>query len=204
MSIGSWIGLNLCVFHPERVKSFIGYGNLAPYLPNFKSMRMERFDIIKDSFPYLEKLQTSSINLDNWPTLFNQFYIPVFFNHLFTDISDQKTNNAKKILARIIFPLVQGNKIALIQEYYEYIVNTMISEGIALIPLLSHISSDVPIMFINGADDPIANPYMSRDLHSKIEHSQLEILPNLGHGSVILGKGNKKIMKLVLKFIENL
>ncbi|UYP47321.1 Putative aminoacrylate hydrolase RutD [Candidatus Lokiarchaeum ossiferum] len=204
MSIGSWIALNLTAKYPQRIRSFVGYGNLAPYLPNFQLMRQKRFESIKESFVSIKTLSSHSIDENNWLTLFNQFYIPVFFDHIKSDNSENSFNNARRILAKIVYPMVKGNKMALIPDYYDYIVNTMVKEGNELLPLLTQISPLIPVMFLNGEIDPIAPPLMSSDLHSKIKHSKLEILPKLGHGSVILGKGNKKIMELYLEFIQNL
>ena len=38
-----------------------------------------------------------------------------------------------------------------------------------------------PVTLITGADDPVAPPAMAETLHRTIPHSQLHILPNVGH-----------------------
>ncbi|MHA1647755.1 MAG: alpha/beta fold hydrolase [Promethearchaeota archaeon] len=201
-SIGAWIGLNLCVSNPKIIKSFVGYGNLAPYLPNFKEHRLTRFKSIETSFSYIESFMKDSIEKSNWDVLFHHFYIPVFFQNLFDSIGNpQSVENTKRILSKLLFPMVKGNKIALIPKYYEYIIDTMIKEGQSLYSQLSKIPKDLPILLMNGKKDLIALPSMSEDLHNQILHSKLVIFEELGHGSILLGKGNKKIMKQYIQFI---
>ncbi|QEE15400.1 alpha/beta fold hydrolase [Promethearchaeum syntrophicum] len=201
-SLGAWIGLNLCVSNPKIIKSFVGYGNLAPYLPNFKELRLKRFKSIKTSFSYIESFMDNSIEKSNWDVLFHHFYVPVFFQHLFDSIGNSKSvENTKKILSKLLFPMVKGNKIAFIPKYYEYIIDTMIKEGQSLYSQLSKIPKDIPILFMNGKKDLIAVPSMSEDLHNKILHSKLVLFEDLGHGSILLGKGNKKIMEKYIQFI---
>lgn len=201
-SLGAWIGLNLCVSNPKIIKSFVGYGNLAPYLSNFKELRLSRFKSIKSSFSHIESFMDNSIEKSNWDVLFQHFYMPVFFQHMFDSIGNSKSvKNTKKILSKLLFPMVKGNKIALIPKYYEYITNTMIEEGQSLYSQLSKISKDLPILFMNGKKDLIAVPSMSEDLHRQICHSKLDLFEELGHGSILLGKGNRKIMEHYIQFI---
>ena len=201
-SLGAWIGLNLCVSNPKIIKSFVGYGNLAPYLSNFKELRLSRFKSIKSSFSHIESFMDNSIEKSNWDVLFQHFYMPVFFQHMFNSIENSKSvENAKKILSKLLFPMVKGNKIALIPKYYEYIIDTMIKEGQSLNSQLSKIPKDLPILFMNGKKDLIAVPSMSEDLHNQIFHSKIDIFEELSHGSIILGKGNKKIVERYIQFL---
>ena len=43
---------------------------------------------------------------------------------------------------------------------------------------------------------------MSFYLNKKINHSKLTLFDNLGHGSILLGKGNKKIMEKYIDFLN--
>ncbi|MHA1720713.1 MAG: alpha/beta hydrolase [Promethearchaeota archaeon] len=202
ISIGSWIGLNLCVSHPEIIKSFAGFGNLAPYMPNFKKLRLNRFQSIKSSYSYIETYMNDSIDKSNWNILFNHFYIPVFFQDLVDSIKNsQSAENTKKILSKLLFPMVKGNKIGLIPKYYDYISDTMIKEGQSLFSQLSKIPKELPVLFMNGKKDLIAIHSMSKDLHNRIKHSELILFDELGHGSILLGKGNKIIVKHYIQFL---
>ena len=200
MSIGAWVGLNLCIHSRNIIKSFAGYGNLAPYISNFKELRYNRFQSIESSFIHLNPYFQDSINQSNWDVLFKNFYIPVFFQNL---QNNNSTENSKRILSKLIYPNVEGNKIALIPDYFNYITNTMIEEGKKLVSKFSN-NLKIPILFMNGKKDTITFPKMTKDLHKKIHHSEIKIFEDLGHGSILLGKGNRKIMEKYIQFLTHL
>lgn len=107
-----------------------------------------------------------------------------------------------RILRKLLFSNVKGNDINFFYDYYEYITKTIINEGRELLDLLEKTILNIPILLFNGKEDNIASYEMSLNLHQKISYSKLVLLDNFGHGSVLLGKGNKKIIEEYVKLIK--
>lgn len=198
ISIGAWIGLNAYILKPQFIKSYLGYGNLAPYHKSFKDSILE-FKKCENFLNEFKNFKQKQIDSSNWMTIFEQFYIPFFFPEL---KALKSGSNSKKIMARIIFPIVKGNKIDFFYDYYQYLTKTIIQEGEKLLKKIDSHHKNVPVFFMNGKKDIIANPIMTYDLNKKFPHSRLKIFENLGHGSILLGKGNNKIMESYVNFLN--
>jgi hypothetical protein len=55
---------------------------------------------------------------------------------------------------------------------------------------------------MNGKKDQITNSNMCEDLSKRIRHSETRYFDELGHGSMILGKGLKEIIDSYLDFLK--
>lgn len=109
----------------------------------------------------------------------------------------------EQTLAKLLFPFVKSNKIDFLIDYYKYISETIITEGKDLIKKFGSNKYKIPILFMNGKKDTIAPFSMTLDLNKRIPKSKIYLFEELGHGNLILGKGNKKIMKTYIKFITS-
>lgn len=200
-SIGSWIGLNYVISHPEKVKSFCGYGNIAPFISDFRLLRKDRFTKIEHNLAFLPKKEDLKITKENWNEIFENFYAPTFFSHLENRSNSNKTLN---ILARILFPLVSGNDLLQFHDYYTYIISEMVPEGMKIEEQLGNISTNIPILLMNGELDNIAPRIMTDEIASRISHSETKIIKGLEHGSVFLGKGLNQILENYTYFLEKI
>jgi pimeloyl-ACP methyl ester carboxylesterase len=199
ISIGAWIGLNYLIAYPNKIQTYCGYGNLAPFIPEYNEMRKERFDYIRNSVDFVNQTDEITITESNWDFYFDRFYLPTFFNSLHQITLNQKTI---EIFKRILFPMVKGNNMAILADYYFYITNTMIEEAKELEGNLSKIPKIQPILLLNGLEDNIAYPEMTQAIHAHIPHSKMELFEKLGHGSLLLGKGLKPIISSYSHFLS--
>lgn len=197
MSIGAWIGLNACLHMPDLIKSYLGFGNLAPYHEIYYKSILE-FQKLKPFLDEFKHLKNEKIEESNWNNIFEHFFIPFFFPEGF----NKENCKSKKILSNLIYAMAKGSQLVFFYDYYEYLIKTIIKEGNNLLKEIEKYKLRMPILFINGEKDNIANPEMAIDLNHKFHNSSLILLENIGHGSILLGKGNKLLLNTYIEFLD--
>ena len=200
--MGAWIGLNASLKHPELVKSFVGYGNLAPMHKSYHESILE-FARARDAINNLVENGDSLINESNWFDFFKKFYLTFFFPEILKKPGLNQIAVLQKF-SSIMFPQVQNNSYYFYKNLANYFCQTILEEGKSLSDELTLFDPNVPLLFLNGDKDMIATPQQTIFLHEKIYHSKIKIIKSLGHGSLVLGKGLQEVMRTYLDFLESI